>query len=68
VLATEQAKVLGLEVTDPDGPKGTFRTIRFPVSFDGARMDSVTAPPLLGADDAAIRRSIERPVHGIARG
>jgi len=68
VLATEQAKVLGIEVADPDGPKGTFRTIRFPVSFDGARMDSVTAPPLLGADDAAIRRSIERPVHGIRRG
>jgi len=68
VLATEQAKVLGIEVADPDGPKGEFRTIRFPVSFDGARMDSVTAPPLLGADDAAIRRSIERPVHGIRRG
>jgi len=68
VLATEQAKVLGIEVTDPDGPKGPFRTIRFPLSFDGARMDSVTAPPLLGADDAAIRRSIERPVHGIRRG
>ena len=68
VLATEQAKVLGIEVTDPDGPKGAFRTIRFPLSFDGERMDSVTAPPLLGADDAAIRRSIERPVHGIRRG
>lgn len=68
VLATEQARVLGIEVSDPDGPKGEFRTIRFPVSFDGARMDSVTAPPLLGADDAAIRRSIERPVHGIRRG
>ncbi|WP_073974064.1 CaiB/BaiF CoA transferase family protein [Erythrobacter donghaensis] len=68
VLATEQAKVLGIEVTDPNGPKGEFRTIRFPLSFDGARMDSVTAPPLLGADDAAIRRSIERPVHGIRRG
>lgn len=68
VLATEQAKVLGIEVTDPDGPKGEYRTIRFPLSFDGERMDSVTAPPLLGADDAAIRRSIERPVHGIRRG
>lgn len=68
VLATDQARVLGIEVADPDGPKGNFRTIRFPVSFDGARMDSVTAPPLLGADDAAIRRSIERPVHGIRRG
>ena len=68
VLATEQAKVLGLEVTDPDGPHGTFRTIRFPVSFDGERMDSVTAPPVLGADDANVRRSIERPAHGIRRG
>ena len=68
VLATEQAKVLGLEVTDPDGPHGPFRTIRFPVSFDGERMDSVTAPPVLGADDANVRRSIERPAHGIRRG
>jgi len=68
VLATEQAKVLGIEVSDPKGPKGEFRTIRFPLSFDGERMDSVTAPPLLGADDAAVRRSIERPVHGIRRG
>lgn len=68
VLATEQAKVLGIEVTDAHGPKGEFRTIRFPLSFDGERMDSVTAPPLLGADDAAVRRSIERPVHGIRRG
>ncbi|GIX19830.1 MAG: CoA transferase [Erythrobacter sp.] len=67
VLATEQARVLGLEVSDPDGPHGPFRTIRFPVSFDGARMDSVTAPPVLGADDVAVRRSIERPVHGIRR-
>ena len=68
VLATQQAKVLGLEVTDPNGPHGEFRTIRFPVSFDGERMDSVTAPPVLGADDANVRRSIERPAHGIRRG
>jgi crotonobetainyl-CoA:carnitine CoA-transferase CaiB-like acyl-CoA transferase len=67
VLGTEQAKVLGIEVTDPDGPHGAFRTIRFPVSFDGARMDSVTAPPVLGADDADVRRSIERPAHGIRK-
>jgi hypothetical protein len=38
------------------------------VSFDGERMDSVTAPPVLGADDANVRRSIERPAHGIRRG
>lgn len=68
VLASEQAKVLGIEVSDPDGPHGEFRTIRLPLSFDGERMDSVTAPPLLGADDADVRRSIERPEHGIRRG
>lgn len=67
VLATEQARVLGIAVTDPHGPHGEFRTIRFPLSFDGERMDSVTAPPVLGSDDAAVRRSIERPVHGIRR-
>ncbi len=48
VLATEQAKVLGIEVTDPNGPHGEFRTIRFPLSFDGERMDSVTAPAGIG--------------------
>ncbi|PKP67024.1 MAG: carnitine dehydratase, partial [Alphaproteobacteria bacterium HGW-Alphaproteobacteria-9] len=68
VLASEQAKALGIEVSDPDGPHGTFRTIRFPLTFDGERMDSVAAPPVLGADDADVRRSIERPEHGIRRG
>jgi crotonobetainyl-CoA:carnitine CoA-transferase CaiB-like acyl-CoA transferase len=68
VLETTQAKALGIAVSDPDGPHGEFRTIRFPLTFDGERMDSVTAPPLLGADDADVRRSIERPQHGIRRG
>lgn len=67
VLGTEQAKVLGIEVADPEGPHGEFRTIRFPLSFDGERMDSVTAPPVLGADDATVRRSIERPKNGTRR-
>ncbi|MCU0947496.1 MAG: CoA transferase [Porphyrobacter sp.] len=57
VLASEQAQHLGIAVSDPAGPKGEFRTIRFPVSFDGERMDRVTAPPLLGAHDAEIRRA-----------
>ena len=57
VLASEQAQHLGIAVSDPAGPKGEFRTIRFPVSFDGERMDTVTAPPLLGAHDAEIRRA-----------
>lgn len=59
VLASEQAKVLGIEVSDPDGPHGNFRTIRFPLSFDGERMDKVTAPPVLGSDDEEIRRTLE---------
>lgn len=58
VLASEQAQHLGLEVSDPDGPHGEFRTIRFPLSFDGERMDTVTAPPVLGGDDKEIRGAI----------
>jgi crotonobetainyl-CoA:carnitine CoA-transferase CaiB-like acyl-CoA transferase len=54
VLESEQAKHLGIEVRDPDGPHGTFRTIRSPLSFDGERMDSVTAPPVLGEADAEL--------------
>lgn len=58
VLESEQAKVLGLEVIDPNGPHGEFRTIRSPLSFDGERMTEVTAPPVLGADDEEIRASV----------
>ncbi|NBS23162.1 MAG: CoA transferase [Altererythrobacter sp.] len=58
VLECEQSKVLGLEVRDPDGPHGEFRTIRSPLSFDGERMTEVKAPPVLGADDDEIRASL----------
>jgi crotonobetainyl-CoA:carnitine CoA-transferase CaiB-like acyl-CoA transferase len=54
VLESEQAQHLGIEVCDPDGPHGEFRTIRSPLSFDGERMDSVTAPPVLGEADAEL--------------
>ncbi|MBB6560191.1 crotonobetainyl-CoA:carnitine CoA-transferase CaiB-like acyl-CoA transferase [Acidovorax soli] len=49
-----QARHLQLEVstTHPEG--GTWRTIRSPVSYDGERALEVTAPPTLGADNAAI--------------
>ncbi|PZN92782.1 MAG: carnitine dehydratase [Alphaproteobacteria bacterium] len=53
VLASPQARALELEITAP-GPFGPFRTIRSPLSFDGERSLVVTAPPLLGADNAAI--------------
>jgi crotonobetainyl-CoA:carnitine CoA-transferase CaiB-like acyl-CoA transferase len=51
VAASPQAKALGLVVEDPNGPHGPFRTIRSPLSFDGERAVSVTAPPTLGQHD-----------------
>jgi crotonobetainyl-CoA:carnitine CoA-transferase CaiB-like acyl-CoA transferase len=59
VLACDQAKALGIEVSDPAGPHGPFRTIRSPLSFDGERMTSVTAPPVLGQNDAEIRAAAQ---------
>ena len=53
VLEDPQARHLGLEIS-AEGPMGTFRTIRSPLSFDGRRNTSVTAPPLLGADNERI--------------
>jgi len=41
-------------VVEGEGPRGTFRTIRNPIRFDGEAQDSVTPPPELGADNAAI--------------
>ena len=43
-----QAKHLQLFVDAPSPVSGTFRTVRSPVSFDGQRTLTVTAPPLLG--------------------
>lgn len=54
VIETPQAKHLQMTVTDPEGPHGEFRTIRSPVSFDGERSLDVTAPPVLGQDNAAL--------------
>lgn len=51
VAESPQAKALGLVVEDPAGPHGPFRTIRSPLSFDGKRVTSVTAPPVLGQHD-----------------
>ncbi len=59
VLETEQARHLGLEVTAP-GPFGTFRTIRSPLSFDGERMEEVSAPPLLGAHTDEVLGAVRR--------
>jgi crotonobetainyl-CoA:carnitine CoA-transferase CaiB-like acyl-CoA transferase len=53
VLDDPQARHLQLEIAAP-GPTGAFRTIRSPLSFDGQRSLSVTAPPLLGQDNEEI--------------
>ncbi|MBO9669090.1 MAG: CoA transferase [Sphingobium sp.] len=54
VAESAQAQTLGMILTDPNGPKGPWRTVRSPVSFDGERMTEVSAPPVLGADNEAI--------------
>lgn len=41
-------------VIEGEGARGTFRTVRFPVRFDGEIEDSVVPPPELGADNAAL--------------
>lgn len=59
-LQDPQARHLQLEVSAPHPEGGTWRTIRSPVSFDGERALSVTAPPLLGADNDGIVGPIRR--------
>ena len=49
-----QVRHLQLEVSAAHPEGGEWRTIRSPVSFDGERALEVTAPPTLGADNAAI--------------
>jgi crotonobetainyl-CoA:carnitine CoA-transferase CaiB-like acyl-CoA transferase len=39
-------------VVEGEGPRGTFRTIRNPIRFDGEVETGVTPPPELGADNA----------------
>ena len=52
-----QAKHLQLfvDAPHPGKPGERWRTVRSPVSFDGERTRDVTAPPLLGDHDAALR-------------
>jgi crotonobetainyl-CoA:carnitine CoA-transferase CaiB-like acyl-CoA transferase len=48
VLASPQAKHLHLELEAHHPIMGQFRTVRSPLSFDGARATSVRPPPVLG--------------------
>ncbi len=48
---------IDVEATHPQ--MGAFRTIRFPVSFDGQRAFDVQPPPVLNEHSDEIRRSLE---------
>jgi len=50
-----QARHLQLFVDAEHPHGGRWTTVRSPVSFDGQRSTTVTAPPLLGDHDAALR-------------
>jgi crotonobetainyl-CoA:carnitine CoA-transferase CaiB-like acyl-CoA transferase len=56
-LEDRQARHLGIEVEAWHPAMGRFRTVRFPVSFDGQRMSEVQPPPTLGEHDGAIKRT-----------
>ncbi|WP_066270331.1 CaiB/BaiF CoA transferase family protein [Hydrogenophaga palleronii] len=55
-----QAIHLQLKVGAPHPLGGDWHTIRSPVSFDGQRPLDVTAPPTLGADNAALVEPIRQ--------
>ncbi|KQM80228.1 CaiB/BaiF CoA-transferase family protein [Xylophilus sp. Leaf220] len=59
-----QVRHLQLEVSAPHPEGGQWRTIRSPVSFDGERALAVTAPPVLGADNARIVEPLRRRLRG----
>jgi crotonobetainyl-CoA:carnitine CoA-transferase CaiB-like acyl-CoA transferase len=67
-----QARHLQLFVDAAHPAGGRWTTVRSPVSFDGERALQVSAPPLLGDHDAALRsdasiRSAPRDGDGQAR-
>jgi len=47
VLASPQAQHLGLSI-ETEGPRGTFRTVRPPLRFDGEALTALRAPPEVG--------------------
>ena len=64
VLTDPQAVHLGIEISAPVPGKDAFRTIRFPVSYDGQANRNVTPPPVLNADNDGIRAEIEQRLSG----
>lgn len=56
-----QFRHLGIEVAAQHPQMGPFRTIRFPVAFDGQRSTEITPPPVLNEHADEIRRSLATP-------
>jgi crotonobetainyl-CoA:carnitine CoA-transferase CaiB-like acyl-CoA transferase len=54
-LEDKQAKFLGIEVEAQHPTMGRFRTVRFPVNFDGKRISDMVPPPTLGEHDREIK-------------
>jgi len=59
-LEDRQAKHLGIQVEGRHPKMGLFRTVRFPVNFDGGHATSVTPPPTLGEHNEDIRAAAGR--------
>jgi crotonobetainyl-CoA:carnitine CoA-transferase CaiB-like acyl-CoA transferase len=54
-LQDRQARHLKIQVEADHPTMGKFRSVRFPVNFDGQHLSHITAPPTLGEHDEAIR-------------
>jgi crotonobetainyl-CoA:carnitine CoA-transferase CaiB-like acyl-CoA transferase len=54
-LEDRQAKHLGIQVEAWHPTMGRFRTVRFPVNFDGQRLSEILPPPTLGEHNDSIR-------------
>ncbi len=54
VVDNDQVRHLQIETSAEHPEMGTFRTIRFPVSFDGERALDVMPPPVLGEHNEAV--------------
>lgn len=54
-LEDPQAKHLNIAVETRHPAMGQFRSVRFPVNFDGQHLSEITAPPTLGEHNGAVR-------------
>jgi crotonobetainyl-CoA:carnitine CoA-transferase CaiB-like acyl-CoA transferase len=59
-LEDRQAKHLGIAVETTHPTMGRFRSVRFPVNFDGEPISDIAAPPVLGEHDEDARARPQR--------